>query len=28
MQDLIFLFVTVLFFALSVAYMIFCERVR
>jgi len=28
MQDVIFLGVTILFFAVSLAYVIFCERVR
>ena len=28
MQDVIFLSVTILFFAISLAYVVFCERVR
>jgi hypothetical protein len=28
MQDVIFLGVTILFFAISLAYVVFCERVR
>jgi len=28
MQDVIFLAVTILFFAISLAYVVFCERVR
>jgi hypothetical protein len=28
MQDVIFLAVTILFFAMSLAYVVFCERVR